>query len=288
MTTRRTFFKQAAFGLAAAGTQAIPPGTARAAGGPVKDSFHLGMAGYTFRKFSLDQTLAAMGKIGVQYLCIKDFHLPLTSTDEQIAAFHKACADAGVTGYGVGPIYMGTEEAVDQAFEYARRVGVKILVGVPFRQEGKARVESPELLKYVEGKVRAFDVKYAIHNHGPDNAPYPSAGRIMDYIRDLDPRIGICLDIGHNLRFGACPIAEFEAFADRIHDMHLKDVTAAEKSGTTVQLGRGLIDIPALVRTMRKVGYSGVCSLEYEKDADDPTLGVAESIGYFRGVTDAV
>ena len=289
MSTRRGFFRQAGFGLAAAaGAPALFAGDARAAAaGGAKDTFRVGLAGYTFNKFKLDQALEMVKKVDVHFLCIKDFHLPFTSTPEEIAAFHAKCASFDVTGYGVGPIYMDGEKAIDDAFEYAKRVGVKLIVGVPHATVDKKKVESAELIKYVEGKVKAYDMKYAIHNHGPDGLPYANAEAIMGYIGNLDPRIGICLDIGHNLRSGADPVADMEKYADRVHDIHIKNVNAASKDGKGVEMPRGLIDIPAFVRVLRKVKYSGVCSLEYEKDMTDPLAGIAESIGYFRGVLDA-
>lgn len=294
MATRRTFFKQAGVGLAAAGAPALWADAARAqAAAPApaadaeKDAFHVGIAGYSFNKFKLEQALEMTQKVGVHYLCIKDFHLPLKSTDDEIAAFHEKCKAAGVTGYGVGPIYMGNEQAVDEAFDYAKRVGVKLIVGVPHKEIDKKKVESPELLKYVETKVKAFDIKYAIHNHGPDSLPYSNAECVMSYIKDLDPRIGLCLDIGHDRRTGADPVADMEKYGDRVYDLHIKNVTAADKSGKGIEMPRGIIDIPAFVRALRKAKYTGVCSLEYEKDMENPLTGIAESIGYFRGVVDA-
>ena len=93
--------------------------------------------------------------VDVHYLCIKDFHLALKSTDDEIAAFHAKCKSFGVTGYGVGPIYMGSEEEVNAAFAYAKRVGVKIIVGIPFKMVEKKRTASPELLKFVNQKVQS-------------------------------------------------------------------------------------------------------------------------------------
>lgn len=291
MSTRRSFFQQAGVGLAAAaGVPALFAGAtqARAAApvGGAKDAFRLGIAGYSFHKFKIDPALEMVKKVDVRFLCIKDFHLALTSADAEIAAFHEKLKSFDVTGYAVGPIYMGTEKAVDEAFEYAKRVGVKLIVGVPYKEVDKKKVESAELIRYVEGKVKAYDMKYAIHNHGPDNLPYANAEAIMGYIKDLDPRIGMCLDIGHELRTGVCPIASMEKYAARVHDIHLKNVNAADKSGKGVEMPRGLIDIPAFVRVLRKVGYAGMCSLEYEKDTESPLAGIAESIGYFRGVVD--
>ena len=293
MTTRRSFFKQAGFTVAAAASvPALTPRNARAqqadVAGNAKDTFVLAIAGFTFHKFTLDQTLEMLKKVDVHYLCIKDFHLPLKSTDEEIAVFHEKCKHAGVTGYGVGPIYMGSEEEVNVAFAYAKRVGVKTLVGVPFKMIDKKRVASQDILKHINTKVKEFDIKYAIHNHGPDMPElFPNAESGIEMIQDLDTRVGLCLDIGHQYRDGKDPIKAMTDFADRIHDIHIKNVTAPTKSGKGIEMPRGQIDLPAFVRTLRKVKYSGACSLEYEKDMTDPLTGIAESIGYFRGVMDA-
>ena len=74
--------------------------------------FHIGMAGYTFVNFDLDTTLKTMERLDIHYLCIKDFHLPMNSTDEQIQAFKDKCAAHNVTGYAVGPIYMASKKGI--------------------------------------------------------------------------------------------------------------------------------------------------------------------------------
>lgn len=292
MTTRRSFFRNAGIGLAAAaGAPALFTQTASAQqspAAPAPDTFKLGIAGYTFHKFKLDQTLEMLKKVDVRYLCIKDFHLPFKSTDEEIAAFHEQCKASGVTGYGVGPIYMSGAEEVNNAFAYAKRVGVKTLVGVPFKMVDKKRVADAELCKLINDKVQEYDIKYAIHNHGPDMPElFPTAESGIAIIQNMDKRVGLCLDIGHELRDGKDPVKSMLDYADRIHDIHIKNVTEASKKGRGIEMPRGLIDMPAFVRAVRKVQYSGVCSLEYEKDMNDPLLGIAESIGYFKGVMDA-
>lgn len=281
---RRNFIKTGVAGAAllsmprfATGLAAMPaPGVPYMKPAPKEDAFHVGMAGYTFVKFDLDTTLAVMQRIGVKYLCIKDFHLPLDSNAEQIAAFHAKLAEKGVKGYAVGPIYMKSEQEVDRAFAYARRVGVNMIVAVP----------NYELLPYVEKKVKEYDIRIAIHLHGPDMKLYPDATDIWNNVKDLDPRMGMCLDIGHNLRYGSDPIADLKRYKSRVFDIHLKDVTDCTKAGRAIELGRGRIDFPKFVKMLRKVGYTGCCSLEYEKDMKDPFVGIAESIGYFRAVCD--
>jgi len=232
------------------------------------------MAGYTFVKFDLDKTLETMQKADVRYLCIKDFHLPLKSNEDEIAAFHAKLASKGVKGYAVGPIYMRSEAEIDNAFQYAKRVGVNMIVGVP----------DYELLPYVEKKVKEYGFHYAIHLHGPDMPLYPDADDVWNNVKNLDPRIGICLDIGHDTRNGKNPVKDLKKYHSRVFDIHIKDVTGTTKAGYSVEIGRGVIDIPAFVKMLRKVGYTGVCSLEHERNMDDPFMGIAESIGYFRGV----
>jgi len=256
--------------------------------GNARDTFRLGVAGYSFNKFKIDQALEMLKKVDVHYLCIKDFHLPVNSTEDEIAAFHAKCASFDVTGYGVGPIYMGSEEEVNKAFAYAKRVGVKTLVGVPYKMVEKKRVSSPELLELVNDKVREYDIKYAIHNHGPDMPElFPNAESAIALIKNMDKRVGLCLDIGHQFRDGKDPVKATLEFADRIHDIHIKNVTAPTKQGRSIEMPRGAIDLPAFVRVLRRVKYSGTCGLEHEKDMDNPLTGIAESIGYFRGLMDA-
>jgi inosose dehydratase len=238
------------------------------------EPFKVGMAGYTFVKFDLDKTLETLEKSDLHYLCIKDFHLPFNSTDQQIADFHAKLKAKKVTGYAVGPIYMKTEAEVDRAFDYAKRVGVKLIVGVP----------TYELLPYVDKKVKEYDFHYAIHLHGPDIELFPDADDVWESVKDLDPRIGMCLDIGHDTRNGKDPVADLKKYHSRVFDIHIKDVTGDTKSGYSVEIGRGIIDIPAFVNMLREVNYTGVCSLEHEKNMDNPFMGIAESIGYFRGV----
>lgn len=276
MSSRRDFVKNSIAGIAVTSLPIsdfmVSPSKASA-----EDTFKLGIAGFSFVNFKLDDSLAMMKKVDVHYLCIKDFHLPYKSTAEEIAAFHAKLKESDVTGYAVGPIYTKTHQDIDNAFDYAKRVGVKLIIGIPNHED----------LPYLETKVKEYDIKFAIHNHGPEDKLYPSAASVYEKVKDLDLRIGLCFDMGHNKRDNHDSVADLGKYGKRIFDMHLKNVTKAEKSGSTCELGRGVIDIPAYVKMLRKIKYSGVCALEYEKDMKDPLAGIAESAGYFRGVCDA-
>ena len=276
MNIRRKFLKLAGAGVLAAGASSLYASSpATVSKNKLTDTFTIGMAGYSFREFSVEKTIEMMNRIGVTNLSLKDFHMPMNSTRDEINSIIQKFKAGGINVYTVGVIYMKTEASVDQAFEYAKMAGVKMIVGAP----------DYELLPYVEKKIKTYDIKLAIHNHGPDNPLYPNATDIWNHIKDLDARLGICIDIGHTTRDGQDPSVDILRYKSRIYDIHMKDVDKASKEGKTVEMGRGIIDIPGFVETLRKIKYTGSCSLEFEKDMKDCLPGLAESIGYFKGVT---
>ena len=276
MTSRRNFLQQSALGLAGSITLPFVANAAVSKKDPLPIT--TGIAGYTFAKFDLEKAIAMMKKVDIKYLSVKEFHLPLNSNAEKIQSVMKQFADAGINVYAVGVIYMKTKEAVDEAFDYAKRVGVPLIVGVP----------NPELLDYTETVVKSSGIRLAIHNHGPEDKLYPGPKNVYDLIKDRDEKMGICLDIGHAIRAGADPATAIRLYKHRIFDLHIKDVTLAAKDGKAIEVGRGVIDFPALVKALHKVRYQGICSIEFEKDMTDPLAGLAESTGYFRGVVKSI
>lgn len=275
--SRREFLTAAAAGTAAVFVTSNVSShrqAALAATAPQTPKFELGLASYTLRQFNLDQTLQMTKRVGLKHIAFKDVHLVMNSTPQQIQDVVAKVKDAGLDLYGGGVIYMRSEQDVSRAFEYAKAAGMRIIIGVP----------NPELLPLVDKKVREYDIKVAIHNHGPTDKMYPITATAYEKIKDLDKRIGLCDDIGHTIRAGVDPSTSIEQFADRLYDVHFKDVTAATPKGSAVEVGRGVIDIPQVVRTLIKIDYTGIVSFEYEKDESDPMPGLAESVGYVRGV----
>jgi len=255
--------------------------------------FRLGVAGYTFHKRTLDDSLAIMQKADVHYLCVKDFHLPFTATDDDIAAFKAKCASYGVTPYAIGPVYVKDAEKLRGQFEFAKRLGVKTVVGVPYepadeKDTWSKRRGSRALLLEVEKLVKEFDIRYAIHNHGPASPEmYPDVEYGWNLVKDLDPRVGFCIDVGWEYGCGKNPAETIRKYADRIYDAHIKNFEIGKPDGASVPLPRGKIDLASVFKAFADAGYSGVCSLEYEKDFEDNLLAVVESIAYERGVCDA-
>jgi len=272
--SRREFLALSGAGLLATSLPGISAMASSPATNLSKFGFDLGIASYTFRKFSLEETLSMTKRLGITRIGFKSFHLPLDASDELIASTVAKCKEAGIDLYGGGVIYMKTEAEVDNAFEYAKKAGMKMIIGVP----------NHDLLSYTEGKVKKYGIKLAIHNHGPGDDLYPSAESAYVLIKDMDPGMGLCIDIGHTKRINRDPEQDLVDYFDRVFDIHIKDVTAANKDGSTVEVGRGVIDIPSFLKAVIKMKYSGTVAFEYEKDADDPYPGLCESVGYVRGV----
>jgi len=240
--------------------------------------FELGLASYSLREFSLEETLQMCSRLGLKNIALKSMHLPLDSDESQINEVVLKVKKAGLNLYGAGVIYMADEEEVNRAFEYAKTAGLEVIIGVP----------EHNLLPLVEKKVKAYDIKLAIHNHGPGDKRYPSAESAYEKIKNMDLRMGLCLDIGHTQRSGIDPAKAAGQFMDRLHDVHMKDVDKAAAEGQTVEIGRGVIDIPSFLEVLIGGGYPGKVSFEFEKDGNDPLPGLAESVGYVRGCLDVI
>jgi inosose dehydratase len=277
MSSRRKFLQMTAMSVTATGLSSFvskPSTVSKHADTP----YELGMAGYSFRYFDVDQSIAMMKRTGVKTLSIKDFHLPLDSSPEKIKEVKEKFTAAGISIYAAGVIYFKTKEELDRAFSYAKNLGIDMIVGVP----------TVELLPYTEQKVKEYNIRMAVHNHGPEDKLYPSPADAFSKISKLDTRIGLCLDIGHSLRAGTDPAKAITDYAPRIFDLHIKDLVSNAKDAKGVELGRGVIDIPSVLKALKKIRFKGKCSIEFELDMKDPLPGIAESVGYFHGVSKLV
>jgi inosose dehydratase len=251
----------------------LPPSTEKKA-----FPFELGMASYTFRAFTLEQTIAMTQRLGLKTLSLKDVHLPLTSSDQQIQAALSKLRQAELSVDSCGVIYMKTEAEIAPAFAYAKKVGVKTIIGAP----------DPPLLPIVERFVKESGIALAIHNHGVTDKNFPSPESAYKAVAKMDPGMGLCIDVGHTLRMGLDPIEQFTQYFDRVLDVHLKDVSAPRPDGKDVEVGRGVMNVPAFLTSAVRQKYAGSLHFEFEKDKSDPLPGVAESVGYSRGVLAAI
>lgn len=274
-TTRRDVLRTAALaGAALTAAEAIGAEAKAKPSPPIK----IGLPTYMFKHYDLDQTIAMARRVACKYICVRSNLLAMDSSAEQIRGAVAKIKAAGLVPYGGGVIYMRTEAQVNRAFEYSRTAGFGVIsISI-----------SPPLLGLLERKVKQYNIRAAIHNHGPEDKHWPTPQAIVAKIKDLDKRIGICHDTGHTQRAGVDPVAATRKTAARTYDMHLKDVDAATRKGHSIELGRGVVDIVGLLRVVREVGYRDVVGIEYEKHMKDLLPGLAESVGYTRGALAAM
>ena len=250
----------------------------RGASGFAQDSpIKLGVATYSLRKFSREKAIAMIKELNVEYVDIKEMHLPYKDSPEQLAADRKEFDAAGLKVVSGGNNDMKSDKEPDlrKFFDYAKAAGLPMLVIAPSRTN----------MGMIEKLVKEYDIKVAIHNHGPEDAKYyPTPQSALEVIKGMDPRVGLCIDIGHTSRTGKDIVESVAEAGPRLLEVHMKDLTDPRGKDSQVAVGDGVLPIPALFRQLRKMNYKGVCSLEYEVHADDPLMGMAKSFSYMRGV----
>ena len=235
----------------------------------------VGVASYTLRKLPLPEAIKAIQRVGLHYVSIKDFHLALTSTAAARRAVAQQFKDAGITPLSCGNITMQNDEAnVRQAFEYARDAGLPTIVCSPH----------PDSMPLLDRMVKEFNIKLAIHNHGPEDKRFPSPYDVWKAVQPYDKRIGLCIDVGHTARAKVDPAEAIVKCRERLYDLHVKDINSTEPNGTTIEAGRGVLNLRAIIQAALKIQYPYLFSIEYEKDADDPLPGLAETVGYLRAL----
>ena len=282
--SRRQWIKAGAVAAAAAAAGGLWDTQARAADLPGQiplashaDQLHglkLGVATYTFRTKPLDQTIDGIKRVNLHYCSIKDVHLPLKSSAEQRKAVADQFRAAGITPLSCGNISMKKEEDVRQAFEYARDAGLPTIVCAP----------THEMIPLLDKMVKEFDIRAAIHNHGPEDKSFPAPTDVWNLVKDLDPRVGLCVDVGHSSRAGENPADAIRKYKGRVYDCHLKDLaTPNDPKSKPTEVGRGCLDIPDILRALIETKMPGHVGFEYEINANDPLPGLAESVGYVRG-----
>jgi sugar phosphate isomerase/epimerase len=242
---------------------------------PGDSGFKLGIASYSLRKFPRSEAIQMIKRLGVRYVNIKSFHLPLDSTPDQIREARKEFEDAGLVIVGGGNIEFHRDDEGDMRhkFEYARLAGMPLIVCAP------TQVTLPKLEKF----VAEYGIQIAVHNHGPKDA-FPAPQDALKILRNMDPRCGVCVDVAHTAEAGVNPLDAIQASGSRLLDMHIKDMRVFGDVGTLCDVGDGVLPIPAIFSTLQKMGYTACVNLEYEINENDPFPGMARSYAYMRGV----
>lgn len=235
----------------------------------------LGIASYTFRNFDQAHLIDFMKQLKTPYLNLKDTHLPMTPLD-QVAAKAAEYRAAGTTLTALGTIYFPKDDDDDirAKFEYCKAAGVSLIVGAPTHQT----------LPRVEKFVKEYNIRVGIHNHGPEDKQWPSPLTVLDAVKNMDRRIGCCIDVGHTMRTGTDVVEAIRKAGPRLFDIHMKDLAKSNVKESQVAVGDGLMPVPQIFKALIEMRYPGQVDLEYEIFPSDPMPGVIKSFAYMRGV----
>ena len=271
-TSRRAFLGSAA---SAAAVLSVRPADAASSEKPA--AVRLGLCSYSLYKTKFPQVIEAAKALRVRFLNIKpEAHLPIGSSAAQIAEVAKMLDDAGIQLVGTGTTYLQKEDEgqIRQAFEYNKALKSPLIVIGP----------TARTLPMMDKFVKEYDIKVAVHNHGPSDKHFPTPASALALMKGMDGRVGLCMDAGHTMRAGVDPAAAAKEAGSRLLDMHIKDVRRDGGKWDGVDCGDGDIHLTALFRQLQKMGYKGCCNLEYEVKAEDKMPGMAKSFAYMRGV----
>jgi sugar phosphate isomerase/epimerase len=237
----------------------------------------LGLASYTFRNFNRSQMIGFMKQLNVFALNAKDVkdHLPMDANEEAAALADYAAA--GIKLHAAGAIYFAKDEDADirSKFEYCKRAGIAVIV---------AGDPTPETLTRIEKFVKEYDIRIAIHNHGPEDKLWRSPLDVLKAVKRMDPRIGCCIDVGHAARAGTDVVQAIREAGPRLLNIHMKDLTNFESKESQVAVGDGIMPVRTMFEALIATKYKGFVDLEYEVHPDDPMPGVIGSFAYMRGV----
>jgi sugar phosphate isomerase/epimerase len=280
VTDRRTFLTTSVAGVAAVLSPWAPLGSSPPDPLSVPErgdlGVRLGVASYSLRNFPRVKAIEMVKALGTPYINLKSVHLPYELPPDELAAARREIEAAGLQIVGGGTITFGkdTDDDVRRYFDYAKAAGMPVMVATA----------DPAILPRVERFAKQYDIKVAIHNHGPEDKRFPSPYHVLKQVRTMDPRMGLCIDIGHTVRTGTDVVRAIADAGPRLLDMHAKDLRDLTAKGSQCIVGQGAIPIAAIFERLQAMRYAGYVNLEYEIDPDDPLPGMKQSFAYMRGV----
>jgi sugar phosphate isomerase/epimerase len=260
----------------AAAVLGLAAGSASAAVDNEALGFKLGVATYSLREFQRGAAIRAIQAIGTPYVSVKEFHILIAASRDEWQKGRRDFEKAGLKIMSGGNVSFPTEDAEDirRKFEYAKTCGMPMMVCAPTHAN----------LGKLEQFVKEYDIRLAIHNHGPEDKHFPTPQSVLEAVKNMDPRIGLCMDVGHSARTGVDVAQSVAEAGSRLLDMHIKDLRVASDARSQCDVGEGVLPIVGIFRQLRKMGYTGCVNLEYEINGDNPLPGMQKSFAYMRGV----
>jgi sugar phosphate isomerase/epimerase len=229
---------------------------------------NLGIQLYSLRGYKVDEAMKHARDIGFRFVEFYGDMFPVNSDAAAIAAMKTKLADLGLTASAHGVNGFGGDAAANRkVFEFAKAAGIPCISADP----------SPEAFKSLDELVKEFDIRIAIHNHGPKHR-YNKVVDVLKAIEGHDERIGACADLGHYIRSGEKPTEVIRLLKGRLYGIHLKDFQDMQDVTKGVILGKGHLDVPAVMAALVQANFpkNGALSLEYEENPENPLADIRQ------------
>ncbi len=230
----------------------------------------LGLQSYTLRAFKVDRVIELAKEVGFAHIEFTRVHANAVTPAAEIERIKRLMAEAGLRISAQGVNQFTKDHAANRkVFELAKRLGNRNISADP----------SEDSFDSLEKLVAEYNVRIAIHNHGP-GARYDKIADALKAIKGRDPRIGACADLGHYIRSAEDPVKAIRLFGDRLYGVHLKDFAEPKKDAKGVILGRGQLDLVAVYKALKQINFpaDGALSLEYEEHKENPIADVKACI----------
>lgn len=230
----------------------------------------LGLQTWTCRHMTYEQVVDFATKHHIKYIQFITKQFDVNTPPEEIKKKKAELGAKGLVAYTFGVVRPTTSKEENRKFfEFAKLLGAKLIVVEP--QDQRAWDSLEEL-------VKEYDIKLAIHNHGIDTV-YGKPETVKKILAARDPRIGVCLDVGHLTGAGFDAAKTFREYNGRVYDIHFKDkrkiaagTSQEKKKEADVFIGTGDTDYQALFAELKKEKWDGVMAIETDNDqfAKDP------------------
>jgi sugar phosphate isomerase/epimerase len=232
----------------------------------------------TFANCTLNECMDRTAALGLKYMSLSarvkldDGTSVDTSrlTDAQIADIKKHLAAKGLTLVNAYVDFPANEAQCRKKFEFAKKMGIDILVGEP----------APQALDTAAKLAKEFNIKVAIHDH-PQPSHYWNPQTVLDAIKGRGPLMGACADTGHWVRSGLDPVKCLKELDGHVFALHFKDLAEKSPKSHDVPWGSGVSDCKGMMEELQRQGFHGAFCVEYEYHTDSNTAEVAQCKKFF-------
>jgi len=252
------------------------------------NGFAIGCQAWTFNKFTvleaIEKTAAAGGKV-IEFFPgqrLEKEHPAVTfghtSPEAVIEKVQAKLNELNIRAVNYGVVTVRGKEEWRQVFKFARKMG---LIGVTSEPH-------PDDMDDIESLVKEHNIRFGIHDHPkqPKNESYKfwDPHYVLSLVDGRDRRMGSCADTGHWVRSGIKPVHALKVLEGRVMSSHLKDLNQFSPDGHDVPWGTGISEVKDILSELKRQGFEGNISVEYEYHMDDNLKEVTECIDYARNL----